>query len=217
MKCDDIRDILSVYWSLPDDDSRRAAVDKHILTCEACEAEFRIWEESEKFLNSEMEFIPDEQTEESMESSAVSSQVMSRIYSDESWRLPVQNRMYAISDKMRRNLMLVLACCLAMFVTSFLFSIVDNISVEDSSLTSDHSIYSIQTPQMLKTTSEDADSYTVNMDMTTAVASVSQTFMEPIPFHMGPIHSYSNFLLIISILGFIAAILVMNWFSRVKV
>lgn len=217
MKCNDIREILSVYWSLPTDDLRRAAVDKHILNCEACEAEFRIWEESEKFLNSEMDFIPDEGIEASLESSAVSSQVMNRIYTDESWRLPVQNRMYAISDKMRRNLMLVLACCLAMFVTSFLFSILDNISVGNSTYASERSIYSIQTPQMLETTSESADVHKVNMDMSTAVASVSQTFMEPIPFQMGPIQSYSNFLLIISILGFIAAILVMNWFSRVKV
>jgi hypothetical protein len=211
MKCEDIRELLSVYWSLPANDVRRTAVDNHNETCEVCNEEFKLWEASEYMIRSEMEgYI----TTEISNDQSISSNVMQRIYSDESWRMPVQSRMYAVSDKSRRNLTLVLAFCLALFVGSFLFALVGNVFVPiDETMGSNNSVYSIQTPQTLEASS---NKLTHEYNMATAVASVSQTFVDPFPFHIGPIQSYSHFLLILSILGFITAILVMNWFTRVK-
>jgi hypothetical protein len=214
MKCDDIREIYTVYWKLTENDPQRAAVDQHIETCESCREEFKIWEACELMIQSELEGdnVPEEI---SYENKSISTDVMSRIYSNESWRMPVQDRMYAISDKLKRNLSLVLAFCLALFVGSFLFSLIGNVfaPVEQATTVSDQSIYSIQTPQTLESTS---NKQAAQYNMATAVASVSQTFMDPFTFNMGPIQSYSHFLLILSILGFITAILVLNWFSRVK-
>lgn len=213
MKCDDIRETYTVYWKLAENDPQRTAVDQHIVTCESCCEEFKIWEACERMIQSELD--GDQQSEEiSYEDKSISKDVMSRIYSDESWRMPVQDRMYAISDKLKRNLSLVLAFCLALFVGSFLFSLIGNVfaPVEQATV-SDQSIYSIQTPQTLESTS---NKQATQYNMATAVASVSQTFMDPFTFNMGPIQSYSHFLLILSILGFITAILVLNWFSRVK-
>lgn len=211
MKCDDIRELLSVYWSLPENDVRRIAVDNHIVTCETCNEEFKFWEASELMIQTEMEGYT---TIDISRDHSITSDVMQRIYSDESWRMPVQSRMYAISDRLKRNLTLVLAFCLALFVGSFLFALVGNVFAPvDQVAATDNSVYSIQTPQTLVSSS---NKITSDYNMATAVASVSQTFVDPIPFHMGPIQSYSHFLLILSILGFITAILVLNWFTRVK-
>jgi len=213
MKCDDIRETFSDYWSLPENDLRRNAVDQHIKTCEACYEEFKIWESAEMMIQSELEDF-DMPAELRSDNKTLTKDVMSRIYSDESWRMPVHNRMYAISDKLKKNLTLVISFCLALFVCSFLFVLMGNVFTPVNEVaTADRSVYSIQIPQTLDLSgSKPTNQY----NMATAVASVSQTFIDPFPFHMGPIQSYSHFLLILSILGFIAAILVLNWFSRIK-
>jgi len=210
MNCNEVRERLPLYWDLPNGDPQRIAVDAHVKECPSCKEEFDFWEKSEQLIGIELEDIPLDLSVRS----TVSGNVMSRIYKDESWRLPVAKRMYVMSDKMRRNLMLCIAFCLALFIGSFIYAIFGSTPSAASAL-QDESLYTIQTPQKL-VASDKAVSTPSGYVQAKTISSVKQTFIDPIPFQMGPIHSYSNFLLIISILGFIGTMFVMNWVSRVK-
>ncbi|KQX68740.1 MULTISPECIES: anti-sigma factor family protein [unclassified Paenibacillus] len=208
MKCSEIQELFGVYWDLPNDDLRRAAVDEHITTCAECAEEFQIWEESTILIRTaaiESE-LPDYEP-------MVSGKVMNRIYENESWRIPVSERMYAISYTLRRNLTAVIAFCLALFVFSFLFAIVYDGTPQSSIATADNSLFDLQAPQALKTSGAESMN---GHKMGDAVASLNPSFMEPLRFHVGPIHSYPHYLLVVSILGLIATIIIMNWLSRTK-
>jgi predicted anti-sigma-YlaC factor YlaD len=209
MKCSDIQELFGVYWDLPNDDLRRIAVDKHIKNCESCAEEFHIWEESTMLIrNAAVDGVP------SSKNSIVSDKVMNRIYEDESWRIPIPERMYAISYSLRRNLMAVIACSLALFVISFLFAIIYDNGSEVSLASAEPSMFDLQAPQAL-----DAGNTNVSMNghsMGSAVASLNPSFMEPLRFNVGPIHSYPHYLLVVSILGLIGTMLVMSWLSRTK-
>ena len=208
MKCSEIQELFGVYWDLPNDDLRRAAVDEHIITCAECAEEFQIWEESTILIRTaaiESE-LPDYEP-------MVSGKVMNRIYENESWRIPVSERMYAISYTLRRNLTAVIAFCLALFVFSFLFAIVYEGTPQSSIATADNSLFDLQAPQALKTSGSESMN---GHKMGDAVASLNPSFMEPLRFHVGPIHSYPHYLLVVSILGLIATIIIMNWLSRTK-
>ncbi|UKS30584.1 zf-HC2 domain-containing protein [Paenibacillus sp. HWE-109] len=208
MKCSEIQELFGVYWDLPNNDLRRAAVDAHIATCTECAEEFQIWEESTMLIRTAT-IESDLSDYEPM----VSSKVMSRIYEDESWRMPVSERIYAISYKLRRNLTAVIAFCLALFVFSFLFAVVYDGTPQSSIAAADNSLFDMQAPQALKsTTTESMNGH----KMGDAVASLNPSFMEPLRFHVGPIHSYPHYLLVVSLLGLIATIIIMNWLSRTK-
>ncbi|MFC5448105.1 anti-sigma factor family protein [Paenibacillus aestuarii] len=206
MKCNDIQELFGIYWDLPNDDLRRAAVDKHIATCLSCAEEFRIWEESTVLIRTATieDELPDYEP-------AVSNKVMDRIYQDETWRVPVTERIYSISYNLRRNLTAVIAFCLALFIFSFLFAVVYNGEPQSTIASADNSLFDMEAPQALKsTTSESMNGH----KMVDAVASLNPSFMEPLRFHVGPIHSYPHYLLVISILGLICTMLIMNWLSR---
>jgi len=208
MKCNDIQELFGVYWDLPNDDLRRAAVDKHIATCLSCAEEFRIWEESTLLIRTATieDELPDYEP-------AVSNKVMDRIYQDETWRVPVTERIYSISYTLRRNLTAVIAFCLALFIFSFLFAVVYNGEPQSTIASADNSIFDMEAPQALKSnTTESMNGH----KMVDAVASLNPSFMEPLRFHVGPIHSYPHYLLVISILGLICTMLIMNWLSRTQ-
>lgn len=208
MKCSEIQELFGIYWDLPNDDLRRTAVDKHIATCPECAEEFQIWEESTILIRTAA--IDNEVPEyESM----VSNKVMNRIYENESWRIPIPERMYAISYTFRRNLTAVIAFCLALFVFSFLFAIVYDGTPQSSIASADNTLFDLQAPQALKSNNGESMN---GHKMVDAVASLNPSFMEPLRFHVGPIHSYPHYLLVVSILGLIATIIIMNWLSRTK-
>lgn len=209
MKCNDIQELFGVYWDLPNDDLRRAAIDKHVKNCTVCAEEFQIWEESTMLIRiaAISEEIPELVP-------PVSQQVMNRIYEDESWRIPVPERMYAISYRLRRNVTAVVAACLALFMFSFLFSIVYQGAGEPSIAAADNSLFDLQAPQAL---ASGANKESMNgHKMASAVASLNPTFIDPLRFDAGPFHSYPHYLLVVSILGLISTMLIMNWLSRTK-
>lgn len=209
MKCSDIQELFGIYWDLPNDDLRRAVVDKHIKQCALCAEEFQIWEESTVLIRSVTEY-------DGMPNSVppISEKVMHRIYEDESWRIPVPERMYAISYRLRRNLTAVIAGCLALFVFGFLFSIIYDGTSNPSMISADSSIYDLQAPQALSGGS--AKESMNGHKLASAVASLNPTFVDPLRFKVGPIHSYPHYLLVLSLLGLIATMLIMNWLSRTK-
>lgn len=205
MKCSEIQELFGQYWDIPNDDLRRQAVDKHIEHCEACAEEFQFWKETGDLIR---EATTDSVPEEPF---PISRQVMDRIYEDESWRIPVAERMYAISYKMRRNLTAVISFCLALFMFSFLFSLV--YGQQGTSQHADDPVFGLQAPQAI-TASAKASS--MDGHVMTAMASIGQPMIEPLKFHVGPIDSYSHYLLVLSILGMTCTMLIMNWLSRTK-
>ncbi|WJH34188.1 zf-HC2 domain-containing protein [Paenibacillus sp. CC-CFT747] len=204
MKCADIQEWLGSYFDLPPDDSRREEVDRHIQTCEACAEEYALWAESTELIRS----VSAEEVVPMEEPVPVSSRVMSRIYESESWRMPVSSKIYSIPYKTRRNLFMVISLCLALFLGSFVYSLTGSPSeVGDAS----DSPFGLKHPASASSFSKD-DSLNVHYMSKSAVASVSSHIMGPVK--LGPIHTYPDYLLAISFLGLISALLILNWLSR---
>ncbi|MCR8642269.1 zf-HC2 domain-containing protein [Paenibacillus sp. N1-5-1-14] len=214
MRCNEVREQLGDYWDMPEDAPQRIAIDQHVLTCAECAEEFQIWQESTQLIRSAMDESAQQLSSYSShrEENSISSKVMKRIYEDDSWRLPVPERMYAFSRKMRRNLLVAISFCLILSLGSILFTMIYDMG--SRSAVDDSSIYSIQAPQALD--AQGGYKGISKKTMTTAVANVSSSFVEPVRFQVGPIDSYPDYLLVLSLLGFISMILIMNWFTRMK-
>jgi hypothetical protein len=207
MKCDDIQLLFGIYFDLPDDDLRRKCVDEHILRCRECAEEFDIWLESTTLIRSLHE-IP----QMPIKSTPIASKVMNRIYEDESWRVPVTDRIYQIPYKLRRNLTAIIALCLAVFMVSFLFNLV---YMNHTTLTTtEESPFGFNQVASASGVSSNGE---VISDATalsaTAVASTSALIVEPIK--LSSIHA-PDYWLALSLLGLISALLIMNWLSRTR-
>lgn len=205
MKCEEIQELFGVYFDLPEDDERRALVEEHIRSCESCREEFEMWEESTDLIKLAQE--------EDMEpflytSPPVTEQVMSRIYKSEGWRMPVSNRIYSIPFKLRRNLTAIIAFCLAMFIISFVHTLIDG----NGSAESVSNNYGIN--QAAKATVNPANSLNVHTMSRTTLASVGPTIIDPVK--IGPIRTVPDYFLSLSILGLISTLLIMNWLSRTR-
>jgi hypothetical protein len=203
MKCDDIQELFGIYFDLPDDDLRRKCVDEHILRCRVCAEEFEIWLESTNLIRS-MHEIP----QMPRKTTPLAANVMNRIYEDESWRIPVTDRIYQIPYKLRRNLTAIIALCLAVFVVSFLFNLVYpshiTLTVGEAS---PYGFNNVATAAGVEVVSK------TNAFSPTAVASTSALIVEPIK--LSYIHT-PNYWLALSLLGLISALLTMNWLSRTR-
>lgn len=208
MKCDDIQELFGVYWDLPEHDLKRQRVDEHIKHCDSCQAEFEIWLESTELIKSAASA-----DEYSDQSTPISRSVMNRIYEDEGWRVPVADRLYAISFKLRRNITAAIAFCLALFIFSFIYSITHQPTAGEVAANTNSSVFGrIGDPVVI------ASSKTESMNvhtMPSAVASL-KGFNEPFMYQVGPIHTYQDYMLFLSLLGLTSTLLVLNWLSRTR-
>ncbi|TVY11629.1 anti-sigma factor family protein [Paenibacillus cremeus] len=207
MKCDEIEEWLGIYWDLPEEDEQRQVVDRHIEQCRSCAEEFEIWQESTDLIRTSVDG-----GEPAAIPMSVSSSVMKRIYQEDSWRVPVGGRLYHFSYKLRRNLTAVVSLCLAMFMFTFMFSILNERGGEQPT-SHDSAVFGrIGDPVVLA--SSQTDSMNVHA-MPTAVASL-KGFSEPFMYHVGPIHTVKDYILFISLLGLTSTLLIMNWLSRTR-
>jgi hypothetical protein len=207
MKCDDIQELFGIYFDLPDDDLRRKCVDEHILRCPVCAEEFEIWLESTNLIRSmhEIPLMP-------RKSTPIADKVMNRIYEDESWRIPVTDRIYQIPYKLRRNLTAIIALCLAVFVVSFLFNLVYPSHTTLTAVEASPSGFN----QVASAAGVISSSEVVSESKAfskTALASTSALIVEPIK--LSYIHT-PNYWLALSLLGLISTLLTMNWLSRTR-
>lgn len=204
MKCNEVQEMLPVYWDLSDSDARRIMVDHHVQHCEDCREEYQIWQESTELIRRSR----DDMTGSDAGAISISGKVMERIYENEAWRIPIPNRLYAISYKMRRNCTAVIAFCLALFMFGFLFSLVYNdASHKDASAES----ISFGLQPVASVHAEGSTSIkNVNL-----VASL--TPQDPFMLKVGPIQTYPDYLLALSLLGLVSTLLIMNWLSRTKI
>jgi hypothetical protein len=205
MKCDDIQQLFGIYFDLPDDDLRRKCVDEHIQRCQVCAEEFEIWLESTNIIRSmqDIPYMP-------RNSPPIAHNVMNRIYEDESWRVPITDRIYQIPYKLRRNLTAMIAMCLAIFMVSFLFNLVysnhSNVALQQESTFGFNQVASASG------VIGDVANVSTKAFSNTAVASTS-ALVEPIKLSL--FHT-PDYWLAISLLGLICALLTMNWFSRTR-
>jgi len=194
MNCTDVQNLFGDYFDLSEDDIRRKCMDKHILDCSKCAEEFEIWSESTQLIQAENQALPTPNT-----ILPIAHKVMDRIYQDESWRIPVQNRIYSIPFKLRRSLTAVIALFLAIFMFSLLYNLVDNTS---NNVAASYGMVAVGTAPSIDNSISD-----------TAVASTANFITEPIKLTMV---STPDYWLALSLLGLISALLTMNWLSRLK-
>ncbi|PZE21933.1 anti-sigma factor family protein [Paenibacillus xerothermodurans] len=210
MKCDDIQERLGIYWDLPEHDINRQVVDEHITHCKVCAAEFEIWLESTALIKSVAE------NEIPLRPTSISKSVMERIYKDESWKVPVVERIYAFSSQFRRKVAAVTACCLALFVFCFLYSVSYEQHGATVAVAPEPSVFGTIGDPVVVTASSGGEPQAMNIrTMPSAVASL-QGFNEPFMYQATSVHTYKDYLLFLSLIGFTSALLIMNWLSRTR-
>lgn len=205
MKCNEVQELLPVYWDLPAEDERRLQADKHIHGCAACREEFEIWRESTELIRSTLHETNRQEIEEP--APTISGRVMKRIYEDEPWRLPVTERVYNFSYTLRRNLTAAIAFSLALFMFSFLYSLIYTGPADDG-FASESITFGIQPVASASSGQGNA------IDSGLLTASIRP--QEPFMFKDGLIQSYPDYLLVLSLLGLTVTLLIMNWLSRTK-
>jgi len=199
MRCLQVQESLGNYWDLPDADKERIMVDEHLLSCEACREEFRIWQESEQLIR---DFS--ENDEEMASFDRVNQDVMERIYSEQSWLMPIPTRSYQFTRTFRRNMTAVIACCMAIFVSGLFYLLIGyngSSSAEVAKLTG-----------LLDTAdaSNDSSLISVSFYADVPVASIS----DPIILNVVP--TVPQYWVAFSLLGMIMTLLILNWFSRTR-
>lgn len=203
MNCQEIQDLFELYWELPDDDVRRIQVRKHTAQCQDCKEIFEFWEESAELFRSsgEPEHVP-------RPTDTVSSLVMNRIYETEAWRIPVSERIYLISDKLRRNFTAVIACTLTLFIGSFIFSLMDTGTGKQGGAEKETIIFGLHPVASAAASSESFDVY----KLPNAVASLTDPFL----LRAGATTTLPDYFLALSIIGMVFTLLIMNWWSRTR-
>mgnify|MGYP000648694582 CR=1 FL=1 len=208
MKCLEAQQSLGTYWDLPEHDPLRMQIEQHLAACDLCSAEFAVWKESRDLVRiaSREEHAPMSQQKKE---TPVSMSVMDRIYQDESWRMPVNERSYRWSARMRRNLSGIIAFCLALFIVSFFASIFETGPSEEVVM------YGLKAPATaIAETDDGALSEDGEPDaLKLLVASIS----EPTAIRVEAVPKDPNYYVAFSLLGLITALLIMNWLSRVRI
>lgn len=201
MRCKDVQELLGQYWDLPDHDLRKMAVDEHIGRCACCAEEFKLWEES-----AELIWDAGIETEVPATRSSISASVMERIYADESWRLPVAKRAYSLTRSMKLRISAVIGFCLALFLASFINSIVSDQEEVQA--------YAFRPGVVPVMSAQSGDSAVQLALFSQEIPTASIT--APFVLDMGPVDAYPDYLIVVSIIGIVFSLLTMNWLSRVR-
>jgi hypothetical protein len=200
MKCQDVQEWFGAYFDLPEGDELRRAVDEHVRHCETCREEFRIWRESAELIRG----LAGADEYLQADAAPVAKRVMQRIYEDESWRMPVPERLYSFSYRLRRNLTAFIAFCMTLFIFGFVFSVTGaGLKAEDAP---PH--YGLKPVAAVLPDSQSSSIFSFQG----AVASLKDPYM----ITMGPVRTVPDYMIVFSLLGLTAAILIMNWLSRTK-
>jgi hypothetical protein len=202
MKCSEIRELFGDYWDLHEDDWKRVRVDEHVKRCTECAEEFKLWHESAELIQSSVFLAIDVPA---APQGAMSRKVMDRIYTDEAWRVPVSSRMYTIPPRLRVRFTALIACFLALFVCGFLYNL-----IVPEHTPSDRTTAGVIAVSAL---GGDEDSgYALDGLGGIEVASIG----DPVILSMPTVDSYPDYMLVLSLLGFVCSLLTLNWFARLR-
>lgn len=200
MNCNETQTKFGEYWDLSEEDHDRKAIDLHLLECDACAEQFRLWEESEdliRFLSEEEELIgPTDHLNRS---------VMERIYAEDSWLMPVPHKSYQFSKSFRRNIAIVVAACMAMFACAFFVFVFER---DDGAAKMEISELS----GLMDTANASGDGLVVTAGFfaEVPVASISD------PFVLKVVPAFPQYYVALSLLGIIMTLLILNWLSRTR-
>jgi predicted anti-sigma-YlaC factor YlaD len=212
MKCTDIQDALAGYWDLSDEDERRKKIDTHLASCESCMEEFSIWQESAQLIRDTVGTL-----ERPPQYEPVTKQVMNRIYAGENWRMPVADRMYSISYVLRRNASIAIAFCMTLFVVGLLLSIFQTSPASDTYSAESNAIYGLKPVASATSGAVSGPASSVSKSMSLSSGAVATaSIKEPSMIRMGPIRTYPDYFVVLSLLGLTSTLLIMNWLSRTK-
>lgn len=201
MKCAEVRDAFVNYWDLAEDDAVRQAIDSHLLECEHCAEQLLAFEEIDASLLGEFSLS----SAEIGELEHVNREVMSRIYAEQSWLLPVTQRNYTFSRTFRRNLAAFLACCMAIFVCAFVYLLVDGKQPDSSQQLANLT-------GLIDTASASDGISTISAEFykEVPVASISD------PIILSGVPTVPQYWVALSMMGIIMTLLILSWFTRTR-
>lgn len=199
MKCHEVQELLSAFWDLPEDDADRIRVENHLEHCAECTQQFKIWEESQQLIlkfTEESDIIPGAGVD-------LSRNVMDRIYAESAWMMPVNNRTYSFSLKLRRNLSALIACFMAIFLSSFLYLMVMGGTSDADRLN--------QLTEMMPTVI--GGDMSISADLNLGEIPVASIGDPPV---LNVVPTYPHYWIALSLLGITFSLLVLNWLARVR-
>jgi anti-sigma factor RsiW len=199
MICQKFQDQLPMYWDLHREDAMKLEMDNHMQSCETCKSDFAFWQESNQLIHD----IP--MVEEVAKTSRLASSVMDRIYSEEKWRAPIHTRSFGFSLAARRNISLAVAFFMALFVISFVASLMHKPAIDTQEYAS------AQSPATAVSVAIDSTNV-ASEDNAVLLASVT----EPPMIQIKSINDSPNYYVAISLFGMTVALLTLNWLNRVK-
>jgi hypothetical protein len=199
MKCDDVQDKFDVLGNFSEEDVEREAMEAHLLDCEHCAEQYRLWEESEEMIR----MLSEEDEVVSAQMEHVNRSVMDRIYAEQSWLLPVSQKSYHFSPAFRRNLAIVLAACLTIFTCTLIFFINGN-----ENGTSEEKM--AQLTGLMDTANASGSDFVISAEFEVPVASVSD------PFVLQVVPTFPQYWIALSLLGVVMSLLILNWLSRTR-
>ncbi len=201
MRCSEVQSWFGEYCDLSKDDLKRIQIEEHIGECAACAEEFAIWQESVRLIQTSHRNAVGAFPRET-----VAAGVMDRIYQDEAWRMPIPDRTYTISYKLRRNLTMMIALCIAIFAVALFHSVwYPAVGGGDQPLSG---IFPVGYEAGDSIGFADQSSVFEGIPM----ASISS----PTVLRMDQFPKSPDYWLAVSLFGVISALLIMNWLSRIK-
>ncbi|WP_340004140.1 hypothetical protein MHH52_19750 [Paenibacillus sp. FSL K6-0276] len=115
MNCREAQECIPLLWDAPPTHPRRILLERHIVTCPYCAAEWSLWQESSQLMQDLKEEISEDRAE------VINVKVMERIYLESPWLMPGDGKSAGTSAIVRHRLSLWIACFLAVFLSSVLY------------------------------------------------------------------------------------------------
>ncbi len=206
MNCREAELLFGIYWDMKPDDPRLVALHQHLNECEACAAEFAIWQESHELMEAEANALAlDPELE--LRAEQMNRNVMERIYAETPWVLQNGAKRGPISRIFRRRISFWIAAVIGVFLCSFVYLTVD--------LSSGTSKEAFQEPVsgIVPTGVATSDATTV-MHSSLHFSGSPRGLIEPLVIQMDP--SHPQYWMILSVVGMLLALVSLRWLGHVR-
>lgn len=199
IKCDDILKYIDQYWLMDDSDKLKIEIEAHLCDCEHCS---QLFDMGLYNIDEQSAWQTPMMTADGVR---INQDVMSRIYSEDTWAKPVQEKSYQFTKKFKRNTAIIVAASIVvLFIGLFSFLSQDGQVASNNYVEANES--GVIDVAIATSSSPSADILTEHV----AVASLSD------PIIMEAVPSYSQYYVALAILAIIGTLLVLNWFTRTK-
>ena len=202
--CDDFQEIMSNASDPGLTGQLSNKLSEHLAICEECQMINQQW----MMIRQEIRAIAEESIMEHTNenhpphpTSKMASKVMEQIYRQDDWRRPVVERQFSFSNKMHRTISIGVAFFVSVFLIGFLYAL-----IVPPVMPVDEPLIGIQPIAIAGGITDD------EFFSTTAMANIT------VPMKLSPDASVVaiNYLLVISMIGLVTVMLLLNWFSRSK-